>query len=300
MASCARRLRGLDALGRDATEEVVGDAREVADALAERRDLERDAAEAVVEVLAELAALDHRLQIAVRRADDPAVGADGGRAADALERALLEDAEERDLRARRDVADLVEEERAALGHLEAAAAARGGARERALLVAEELGEEERLDEGRAVDRDERRRWPRSLARWSASATSSLPVPLSPRTRTVLSVRGDLADGRDERADRGVVADDARAPATGVALRWVRGPSVLRCVGVAAARSRPWRAEAVERLERGDVAAREEREREPRRRACAATASRTASACSTWARARSRSPRRERGPAQAST
>ena len=73
------------------------------------------------------------------------------RAADALERPLLEDAEQRDLRARRDVADLVEEERAALGHLEAAATTRDGAGERALLVAEELGEEERLDERRAVD-----------------------------------------------------------------------------------------------------------------------------------------------------
>ena len=100
--------------------------------------LEGDAAEAVVEVLAELAALDHRLQVAVRRADDADVGADGRRPADALERALLEDAEERDLRARRDVADLVEEERAALGQLEAAAAARDGAGEGALLVAEEL------------------------------------------------------------------------------------------------------------------------------------------------------------------
>ena len=43
------------------------------------------------------------------------------RAADALERPLLEDAEELDLGARRDVADLVEEERAALGQLEATA-----------------------------------------------------------------------------------------------------------------------------------------------------------------------------------
>src|SRR5262249_39693350 len=123
------RLRSLGALGRDAREEVLRDARQVPDAIAERGPFERDAAQAVVEVLAELAALDHRAQIAVRRADDPAVRANRRGAADAFERALLKDAEQRDLRARRDVADLVEEERAAFGHLEAAATARDGAGE---------------------------------------------------------------------------------------------------------------------------------------------------------------------------
>src|SRR6185503_8721375 len=100
------RLDRLAALGGDAPEEVLGDARQVPEARAERGHFERDAAEAVVEVFAELAALDHRLEVAVRRADDPAVRADRRGAADALEGALLEDAEQRDLRARRDVADL--------------------------------------------------------------------------------------------------------------------------------------------------------------------------------------------------
>ena len=48
----------------------------------------------------------------------------------------------------RDLADLVEEERAAVGLLEAALAARDGAGERALLVAEELALEERLARAR--------------------------------------------------------------------------------------------------------------------------------------------------------
>ena len=59
-----------------------------------------------------------------------------------------------------------------------------GAGERAALVAEELALEERLRDRRAVDGDER-----ALARarsrsWMERATSSLPVPLSPRTSTV--------------------------------------------------------------------------------------------------------------------
>ena len=112
----------LGALRGDATEEVLGDLREVTETSAEGRDLEGDALEAVVEVFAEVAALDHRLEIAMGRADHAHVGADGLGSADALERLLLEHAEQGDLRARGDVADLVEEERSALGHLEAAPA----------------------------------------------------------------------------------------------------------------------------------------------------------------------------------
>ena len=55
----------------------------------------------------------------------------------------------------RHLADLVEEESAAAGRLELAARALGRAREGAALVAEELALEERLGDGRAVDRDER-------------------------------------------------------------------------------------------------------------------------------------------------
>ena len=52
----------------------------------------------------------------------------------------------------RDLADLVEEERAAVGLLEAPLATRDRAGERAALVAEQLALEERLGERRAVQR----------------------------------------------------------------------------------------------------------------------------------------------------
>src|SRR5438552_2547809 len=55
----------------------------------------------------------------------------------------------------RDLADLVEEERAARGLREAPVAPRDRARERALLVTEELALEDRLRNRRAVDRHER-------------------------------------------------------------------------------------------------------------------------------------------------
>jgi hypothetical protein len=67
---------------------------------------------------------------------------------------MLERAQELGLKAWRHLADLIEQERPAMGFLEQALLVRGRARERALDVAEELRLEERLGERRAVDGDE--------------------------------------------------------------------------------------------------------------------------------------------------
>ena len=91
----------------------------------------------------------------MRRRDDADVDRDLLAPADAEEAPLLQDPEEVDLDLRRDVADLVEEDRPALGQLELPLAPLGGAREGPLLVPEELRLEERLGEGRAGDADER-------------------------------------------------------------------------------------------------------------------------------------------------
>ena len=78
------------------------------------------------------------------------------RAADALEALLFERAQDLRLQRERQVANLVEEQRAAVRDLELAQLARGGAGERPLLVAEQLGLEQVLRNRRAVDGDERR------------------------------------------------------------------------------------------------------------------------------------------------
>src|SRR5438874_700569 len=72
-------------------------------------------------------------------------------AADALERALLEHAQQLGLERRRDLADLVQQQRPAVGQLEAAAAHPVGAGEGALLVAEQLALQQVLRQGGAVD-----------------------------------------------------------------------------------------------------------------------------------------------------
>src|SRR5579872_3400937 len=75
--------------------------------------------------------------------------------ADALELPLLKNTQELRLQGRRELPDLVEEERAACGELDTPRFASHGAGERSLLVAEELTLEQVGAEGRAVDRHER-------------------------------------------------------------------------------------------------------------------------------------------------
>src|SRR5690606_31344723 len=92
--------------------------------------------------LAEATLLDRKRKILVRRGDYPHVDADRRLPADAEELALGEHAQQPGLQRRRHVADLVEEQRAAVGLLEPADPPLHRARERALLVAEELGLEQ--------------------------------------------------------------------------------------------------------------------------------------------------------------
>ena len=87
--------------------------RQVLDPLAERRQVDRDDVEPVVQVLAEPAGGDGLAEVLVGRGEDPAVGLDHLAAADPLERPVLEDAEELGLHPQRQGADLVEQERPA-------------------------------------------------------------------------------------------------------------------------------------------------------------------------------------------
>ena len=116
-----------------------------------------DDVEPVVEVLAEAAGADLLLEHAVGRGDDADVDLLGLAVADAEDDALLQRAQELHLEVQRQLADLVEEERAAVGDLELARARRDGAGEGALHVAEELTLDEVLGDGAAVDDDERAR-----------------------------------------------------------------------------------------------------------------------------------------------
>ena len=110
----------------------------------------------------------------MRGGDDAHVAADRDVVADALEHALLQHAQQLHLHRRAHVADLVEEQRAALGDLEAALAGGDRAGEDAFLVAEQLALEQVGGNRAAVDGDE--------------------GPLAARAEIVDGARGDFLAG----------------------------------------------------------------------------------------------------------
>ncbi len=162
---------------------MAGDERNIFGTFLKRRCLDAHDIDAVVEVLTELAFGDELGEILVGGEDKARAQRGELAGAEAAELHLLQNAEQLDLGEEAEVADFVEEKRAAAGLLEVAFAGADGAGEGAFLVAEELGFDQGFRDGAAGDGDERRFWARLPRLWMARAMSSLPVPLSPVTRT---------------------------------------------------------------------------------------------------------------------
>ena len=149
----ARRRRHVG-VARDALEHAFADLLQVLEPLAQRRHADLDDVEPVVQVLPELAGQHLGAEVLVGRTQQPHVDrllADG---AHRPHRALLDRAQQLGLHRQRQVADLVEEQRAAVGRLEEAFAVFGRTREGALAVAEELRFQQLLRDRTAVDGDE--------------------------------------------------------------------------------------------------------------------------------------------------
>nr|WP_255615055.1 hypothetical protein [Polymorphobacter sp. PAMC 29334] len=129
--------------------------RDVALALGEAGKADLDDCQPVEQVLPEAPRRDRLGEIDVGRRDQPDVDREGEHAADALDEAGFEDSQQLDLELGGHVANLVEEQRAGVGELEAPAARLGGTSERPGLVPENLAFEEVAGNRGAVDRDER-------------------------------------------------------------------------------------------------------------------------------------------------
>src|SRR5690606_21906224 len=119
-------------------DQLIEQQRKILDALAQRRHLDGEYVQPVVEVLAELAAGDHLFKILVRRGNHPHVRLLRLVAADPLEGALLQHTQQLDLHVHRHVADLVEKQRAAGRQLETPRPAGNGTGKGTLLVAEQF------------------------------------------------------------------------------------------------------------------------------------------------------------------
>ena len=138
----------------EAADEVLDEERHVVAAVTERRKVDREDAEAVVQVAPEGAGLDHAGEIAVGGGDQPHVDPPRYTRAERPHFAILNDAEELCLQRERQVLHLVEEERAAVGEVQRARSLLERTREGTARMAEELALRERLGHRRTVHRHE--------------------------------------------------------------------------------------------------------------------------------------------------
>ena len=129
---------------------MFGEEDDVAAAFAKRRDGDGHGGDAEVEIFAKLFFAHGGLEIAVGGGDQADIDFDGGGAADALESAFFEDAQEFGLDRGRQVADFVEENCAAMGEFDFADFASACAGEGAALVAEELVFDQAFGNGGAI------------------------------------------------------------------------------------------------------------------------------------------------------
>ena len=170
-----RRSCGCPIDGRGARQEHLGEARDLAGARAQRRDREHARVQAEEQILPEALLDDALLEIAVGRGDDAHVDLALGGGADATHRVILEDAQELRLHRHRELADLVEEERAALCRLDEPRL-RATPRRRTRPSRSRTARSRRADRG-APRCSRRRAVPlRPLAMWMARAKTSLPLP----------------------------------------------------------------------------------------------------------------------------
>src|SRR5262245_34323763 len=134
---------------------MLGEQRDVLLPLTQRRDIDGNDVETEEESFPEASRANLVLQILVRRGEDAHVYLDRLAAAtDRLQRLLLKDAQHLGLRLQAHVANLVEEDGAAVRDLELTAAIGDGAGERAAHVTEQLALDQLLGNRRAVDLDE--------------------------------------------------------------------------------------------------------------------------------------------------
>ena len=97
---------------------MLDQSRDVLAALLQRRQRQRDHVQAVEQVVAKLARLDLLFQILVRRRHHAHIGLHFPRPADPAITIVFQHAQEFGLQRRRHLGNLVNEQRAALGHLE--------------------------------------------------------------------------------------------------------------------------------------------------------------------------------------
>src|SRR5262245_60336026 len=141
--------------GAEALEEVADELGDVLPALAERRELDHDDSDPVVEVCPERAVRHRLAEILVTGGDQPDVGLDGLATAHLHELVSLDDAEQLRLERKGQLADLVDEECPRVGEREDTVPVLHRTREGPAPMAEQLAFHEPFGDGGAIERDQR-------------------------------------------------------------------------------------------------------------------------------------------------
>ena len=134
-------------------QEAARERQDVLAAVAQRGHPYLDDVEPIKEILAELPGAHRRLEVAVGRGDHADVGVAGPVLADALEVVVLKESQQLGLDRRRDLTNLVEEHRAALGGFDPADLVAHCAGEGPARVPEELARNQVLGQGGTVRDD---------------------------------------------------------------------------------------------------------------------------------------------------
>src|SRR5579864_752527 len=140
---------------REILHEIADQHGDILAALAQRRDDEREDVEAVIQIHAELLIAGQRAQIAMGGGHQAEVRHQSARAAQALELAVLQHAQQFRLQLQRQVGYFVQKKRAFVRDLDPPDALADGAGERAFLVAEHFALKQSGGDGGAVQFDER-------------------------------------------------------------------------------------------------------------------------------------------------
>ena len=144
-----RRLRSH--ARRSRTPDVISERHDVFGTLAQRRHTNAHDVEAIEQILPKAALGDFRSQVAIRGAHHPDVHLATEGRADTPDLLLLKDSQQLRLGTRREIGNLVEEQRAAVGLFDEAGAIGHRARERTFHVAKQLRLEQFVRQRRAVD-----------------------------------------------------------------------------------------------------------------------------------------------------
>jgi len=187
-------------------DEVIDERVDVPRPLTEGRYRNREDVQAVVQIVTEAALFDHPGEVPVRGGDKTDVDVDRPCSAETLELVLLQHAKELRLQLERQLAHLVQEERATVSELETSDPLCDRTSERAALVAEELALEKSRGDRSAVDVDEAPVLPRARLVDRARNEFLSRAGLAEEHNRCVGRCDDL-DLVEDVSERGAIADD---------------------------------------------------------------------------------------------